>query len=275
MPVRLGRRAAARGRLTLSDTQLERYARHIVLKEIGGAGQRRLLASRVVMVGAGGLGAAALPYLAAAGVGRIRLIDDDSVTLSNLQRQTLYTVADVGAAKVERAARALARVNPDCAVEPVAVRLTPANAAALLAGADVVADGTDSFAARLAVADAANAARIPLVSAAVGPFDGQLATFRGWEAGKPCYRCLVGDARDIPGRSCADTGVLGALTGVLGAMQALEVVREIVGFGKGLSGRLLLCDALAGRTRAIALPKDPGCVVCSSNDDTMSRCLEE
>ena len=215
-----------------------------------------------MVVGAGGLGAGLLPHLAAAGVGRIRLIDDDRVSLSNLQRQTLYATADVGRLKVEVAAQRLGALNPDCAVEPLAVRLDADNAADLLAGADVVADGTDSFAARLAVADAAHALRMPLVSAAIGPFEGQLATFRGWEADKPCYRCLVGEARDRPGRSCADVGVLGALAGAMGALQALEVVRELVGFGEGLAGRLMVHDALAGRSRIVSLPKDPDCPGC-------------
>lgn len=254
---------ADRPRLTLSDAQLERYARHIVLPAIGGAGQRRLLGARVVVVGAGGLGAALLACLAAAGVGRIRLIDDDTVSLSNLQRQTLFTVADIGAAKVERAQRMLARINPDCAIEPVAVRLDGGNAEELLVGGDVIADGCDNFATRLVVADTALALRIPLVSAAVGAFDGQLATFRGWEAQSPCYRCLVGDAPASEARSCADTGVLGALTGVMGAMQALEVLRAVVGFGDDPAGRLLLLDTLGQRVRTVVLPKDPACSACA------------
>lgn len=235
-----------------------------MLKEIGGAGQRRLIGARVCVVGAGGLGAGLLPHLAAAGVGRIRLIDDDRVSVSNLQRQTLYATSDVGRPKVAVAAERLGALNPDCALEPLAVRLDPANAAELLAGTDVVADGTDSFAARLAVADAAHALRIPLVSAAIGPFEGQIATFRGWQADLPCYRCLVGEARDAPGRSCADQGVLGALAAAMGALQALEVVRELVGFGEGLSGRLMIVDALDPRVRIVGLPKDPACAGCGS-----------
>lgn len=249
-------------RLTLSDKQLDRYARHIVLKEVGGAGQRRLLGARVAVVGAGGLGAAALPYLAAAGVGRIRLIDDDTVSLSNLQRQTLYATPDIGALKVERAARALASLNPDVAIEPCAVRLDAENADALLADVDVLADGTDNFATRLLIADTALDSRVPLVSAAVGPFDGQIALFRGWEADKPCYRCLVGSQPAAPDRSCADQGVLGALVGIMGAMQALETVRAIANFGDDQAGRLLLYDALGARVRTVALPKDPACPAC-------------
>lgn len=246
----------------LSDGELDRYARHIVLKEVGGAGQRALQAASVAVIGAGGLGSPCLQYLAAAGVGRLTIIDDDRVSLSNLQRQVLHRTADVGRAKVDSARDALAALNPHVEVVTHAVRLDAGNAAALLAGHDVVADGSDSFATRLAVADAAQALRIPLVSAAVGPFDGQLATYRGWEAGRPCYRCLVGAATEPPGTSCADTGVLGALTGVMGSLQALEVLREIVGFGETLAGRLLLYDALGGRMRTITLAKDPGCTGC-------------
>jgi len=246
-----------------SDAQLERYARHIVLREIGGAGQRRLLGARIAVVGAGGIGAGALPYLVAAGVGRVRLIDDDTVSLSNLQRQTLFTATDIGSPKVERGTRALARVNPDCAVEPICLRLDPGNAQSMLAGADVVLDGCDNFATRLAVADAALALRIPLISAAVGPFDGQISTFAGWKPTLPCYRCLVGSDPAQQARSCAETGVLGALTGALGALAAIEVIREIVGFGEGLAGRLLLIDALSNRQRTVALMKDPACPACA------------
>ena len=248
--------------MILSDEQLERYARHIVLPVTGGAGQKRLLSARVAVIGAGGLGASLLPHLAAAGVGRIRLIDDDRVSLSNLQRQTLYATADIGRLKVEVAAERLGALNPDCAVEPIAVRLTADNAGMLLEGADLVADGTDNFATRLAVSDAAIRAGVPLVSAALGRFDGQLGTFRGHLPGEPCYRCLVGTDPSAAARSCADAGVLGALAGIMGSMQALEVVREIVGFGTGLAGRLLLLDALDPRVRVVAMRKDPSCPAC-------------
>ena len=247
----------------LSDAQLDRYARHIVLREIGGVGQRRLLAARVAVIGAGGLGSPCIQYLAAAGVGQLTVIDDDTVALSNLQRQVLHGTADIGRRKIDSAANAVARLNPDVAVTRLATRLDASNAAALLAGHDVVADGSDSFATRLAVADAAHALRIPLVSAAVGPFEGQLATFRGWEAGLPCYRCYVGNAADGDALTCADAGVLGALTGAIGALQALEVIRVLTGFGTGLAGRLLLFDALAMRMRTLRLAKDPGCPGCS------------
>lgn len=250
----------------LSDAQLDRYARHIVLKEVGGAGQAKLLAARVAVVGAGGLGSPCLLYLAAAGVGHLTVIDDDDVDLSNLQRQVLHGTPDIGRAKVDSAADALARINPDVAVERCRVRLEAANARDLLAGHDVVADGSDSFATRRAVADAALALRIPLVTAAIGPFEGQLATFRGWEPGKPCWRCFAGAAADADAATCADAGVLGALAGVMGSLQAIEVIREIVGFGDSLAGRLLLYDALSARMRTIRLPKDPRCPACAEPD---------
>jgi len=243
----------------VNDDQLDRYARHIILKEIGGAGQQRLLESHVILVGAGGIGAPAIQYLAAAGVGRLTLIDDDSVSLSNLQRQVLFTTDDIGQPKVEAAEVAVALLNPDVRVTGRQLRLTSDSAAELLAGADVVIDGSDNFATRLAVADTARALHIPLVSAAVGQFDGQLGVFRGWEADKPCYRCLVGHDPDRPDISCADQGVLGALTGVLGSLAAIEAIRAIAPFGVDPAGSLLLVDALNFRFRTIGLPKDPGC----------------
>lgn len=243
----------------MNDQQLDRYARHIILKEIGGAGQQRLLESHVVLVGAGGIGAPAIQYLAAAGVGRLTLIDDDIVSLSNLQRQVLFASDDIGLPKVEAAEVAVALLNSDVRISGRQVRLTADNAAELLAGADVAIDGSDNFATRLAVADAARILRIPLVSAAVGQFDGQLAVFRGWEADKPCYRCLVGDDPDQADVSCADQGVLGALTGTLGSLAAIEAIRAIVPFGTDPAGTLLLVDALNFRFRTIGLPKDPGC----------------
>lgn len=245
--------------MTLTDRQLERYARHIVLPEIGGFGQRRLLDSHVAVVGAGGIGAPVIQYLAAAGVGRLTVIDDDTVSLSNLQRQTLFSVRDIGLHKVAMAANVVQRLNPDVRFHGVARRLDADNAAALLTPAHVVVDGSDSFGTRLAVSDAAHALRIPLVSAAVGRFDGQFALFRGWEADKPCYRCLVGADPDRAETSCADQGVLGALTGVLGSLAAVEAIRAVTGFGEDSAGRLLLVDALAFRFRTLALPKDPGC----------------
>jgi len=249
--------------VSLSDAQLERYARHIVLREIGGAGQTRLLGATVAVIGAGGIGSPALQYLAAAGVGRLIVIDDDRVDLSNLQRQTLFAIADIGTPKAEAARAALARLNPDVTVDPRIVRLDATNAADLIAGADVVLDGCDNFATRLTVADAALAARIPLVSAAVGQFEGQLGVFRGWEPGKPCYRCFVGDAPDRPEVSCSEQGVLGAMTGVLGSLAALETIRAVAPFGDDPAGKLLLVDTIAFRFRTLALPKDPDCPACA------------
>ncbi len=248
----------------LTDVQLDRYARHIVLREIGGGGQARLLRSHVVVIGAGGIGSPALQYLAGAGVGRLTVIDDDHVDLSNLQRQTLFGTADIGHLKARAAADAIVRLNPDVAVVPIIDWITAHNAATLLAGADVVLDGCDNFATRLAVADAALSLRIPLVSAAVGQFEGQLGVYRGWEPALPCYRCFVGHDPDRADASCADQGVLGAMTGVLGSMAAMEVMRAIVPFGEETAGKLLIVDALDFRFRTLALPKDPGCPACGT-----------
>lgn len=243
----------------LTDAELERYARHIVLREIGGSGQVRLKSAHVVVIGAGGIGSPALQYLAAAGVGRLTVIDDDQVDLSNLQRQTLFGDADISVPKVDAAARALHRLNRHVAVMPVNARIDAANAPTLLAGADVILDGCDNFATRLAVSDAARASRIPLVSAAVGQFEGQLAVFRGWEADKPCYRCLVGGNPDRAEASCAEAGVIGALTGTIGSLAALEVIRALVPFGSDPAGKLLIADTLDWRFRTLMLAKDPAC----------------
>ena len=245
--------------MSLTDAQLERYARHIVLKEIGGAGQQALLDADVAVIGAGGIGSPAIQYLAAAGVGRLRVIDDDVVDLSNLQRQTLFTTADIGRPKAELAVERVAAMNPDVMVEPVTVRIDADTAEALLAGADLVLDGCDNFATRLEVSDATLRLRAPLITSAVGQFDGQIGVWRGWEKDRPCYRCLVGDDPGGPDMSCADQGVLGALTGVMGSLGAMEAIRILTGFGEDPAGRLLLVDALAFRFRTIAVPKDPGC----------------
>lgn len=247
----------------LADEELERYARQIVLKEIGGAGQTRLKDASVAVIGAGGIGSPVIQYLAAAGVGRLTIVDDDHVDLSNLQRQTIFDAAMQGRSKAAEAALAARRINPLIRAVPRQVRLDAANAAELLADADVVVDGCDNFATRLAVADAALALRIPLVSAAVGQFEGQLAVYRGWEADRPCYRCFVGDASDRAEQNCAEAGVLGPVTGVLGSLAALEAIRAIVPFGDDPAGRLLLFDLLGWRFRALTLPKDPGCKSCA------------
>jgi adenylyltransferase/sulfurtransferase len=248
---------------SLRDDQLDRYARQIVLKELGGEGQQRLLSATVAVIGAGGIGAPVIQYLAAAGVGRLRVIDDDLVSLDNLQRQILFGTADIGRSKAEVAGEAAARLNPDVALEQRRERLTPANAAALIAEAAVVIDGSDNFATRLAVSDACNAARIPLVSAAIGQFQIQIGTFRGWEPGRPCYRCFVGDAFDADDcDSCAELGVLGPAAGIAGSWAALEAMRQIAGFGDEAAGKLHLFDTLKPAMRTLNIVKDPACRAC-------------
>jgi adenylyltransferase/sulfurtransferase len=255
--------------VTLSEDELSRYARHVILKEIGGSGQQRLKAASVLVVGAGGIGSPAIQYLAAAGIGRLVLVDDDVVDASNLARQTIYAAADTGTAKVEAAAAAVVRLNPHVAVTAHRQRIDAASAPALLAGVDAVLDGSDNFATRLAVADAALAARVPLVAASVIQLEGQLGVFRGWEPDKPCYRCFVGAAPEREGATCADEGVLGPVAGVMGSLAALEVIRALVPFGPedgwDMAGQLLLVDALAMRFRTLVLPKDPGCPACQAS----------
>jgi molybdopterin/thiamine biosynthesis adenylyltransferase len=249
--------------MVLTDAQLERYARHIVLKEIGGAGQTRLLGAHVVIIGAGGIGCPAIAYLAAAGVGTLRIIDPDTVSLSNLQRQILFGVDDVGKPKGEAARDAARHINPDCHVIPINQRLTEENAAALLRDADVILDGCDNFATRLAVSDTATQLRTPLVTAAVGQFEGQLGVWRGWEKDQPCYRCLVGGDPGQVGQNCAEDGIVGALTGILGSMAALETIRAIVPFGDDMAGKLLMADLLSNRFRTLTIPADPACPACT------------
>jgi molybdopterin-synthase adenylyltransferase len=247
----------------LSADELERYARHIVLREVGGPGQAALRRARVLVIGAGGLGAPALLYLAAAGVGTLGVVDDDTVSLSNLQRQVIHATPDIGQPKVESAAAAITRLNPHVAVDAHPVRLDAANAHDLVARYDLVADGSDNFATRYLVSDACYLAKRPLVTAAVGVFDGTLTTIRAHERGvdgrpNPTYRCLFPEpppAGTVP--ACAEAGILGALTGVIGSLVALEVIREIVGFGEGLVGRLLMIDARAMRFETLAYAWDP------------------
>ncbi|HEY5071631.1 MAG TPA: molybdopterin-synthase adenylyltransferase MoeB [Caulobacteraceae bacterium] len=243
--------------MTFSPEEVERYARHLVLREIGGPGQQKLKAASVLIVGAGGLGAPASLYLAAAGVGRITLADPDLVSLSNLQRQVIYGVADLEADKVEAAAARLAAINPNTAIEPLAVSVTAANAGALVAGHDLVLDGTDDFATRFAVNAACVAERRPLISGAIGRWTGQVAVFEG----RPCYRCLV---PEIPpeAETCAAVGVIGALAGVIGSMMALEAVKLVTGAGEVLLGRLLILDALSAEARTVRIGADPQCPVC-------------
>ncbi len=247
--------------MPLRPDQLERYARHLVLPEIGGPGQRRLLESSVLLVGAGGIGAPAALYLAAAGVGRIGLIDDDGVSLSNLQRQVLYRSDEVGEAKVRVAARRLSALNPDVRVEPIVERLDAGNAERLVGGYDLVLDGSDNFATRLAVADACLRTGRTLVSAALRRFEGQLCVFKPHlSSEQPCYRCLVGETPAEGGEApCAEIGVLGAVAGVLGCWAAMEAVKEVVGGFESLAGRLIIFDGLGSRVREVALPRDPAC----------------
>ena len=247
----------------LTADELERYARHIVLREVGGPGQAALGRARVLVVGAGGLGAPVLLYLAAAGVGAIGVVDDDVVALSNLQRQVIHATPDVGMPKADSAAATIHRLNPHVAVERHNVRLTRQNALKLIGGYDIVADGTDNFATRYLVSDACYFAKKPLVTAALGPFDGTLTTIRAHERGadgkpNPTYRCLFPEPPP-PGTvpACAEAGILGALAGVIGSMMALEVIREIVGFGENLVGRLVMLDARAMRFETLRYAWDP------------------
>src|SRR6266700_2957138 len=248
----------------LSPEELERYARHIVLREVGGPGQAALKRARVLVVGAGGLGAPVLLYLAAAGVGTLGIVDDDEVSLSNLQRQVIHGTPEVGTRKVASAAATIHRINPHVAVEPHATRLLAANALDLIGRYDLVADGSDNFSTRYLVSDACFFAKKPLVTAAVGSFDGTLTTIRAHErkadgTPNPTYRCLFPEPPP-PGTvpACAEAGILGALTGVLGSLMALEVIREIVGFGEGLVGRLLMLDARSLRFETLRYAWDPG-----------------
>jgi adenylyltransferase/sulfurtransferase len=249
--------------MQFSGEEIERYARHIVLADVGGPGQQKLKAARVLVIGAGGLGAPVVQYLAAAGVGALGIVDDDKVSLSNLQRQVIHDTAAIGRLKVESAREAVARLNPHVMVETYALRLTAGNAAGLVGAYDFVADCSDNFATRYAVSDACFHARKPLVTASVGQFDGSITTLRPFEADaagvpNPTYRCLFPEAPPegiLP--TCAQAGILGALAGVVGAMQALETIKEIAGAGEGLVGRLLLYDARAARFETIAYRWDP------------------
>ena len=252
--------------MTLSDQQLDRYARHIVLRDIGGAGQTKLLSSHVLLIGAGGIGCPAIQYLAAAGVGTISVVDDDIVSLSNLQRQILYSEGDIGTAKVDAASASVARLNPDVTFHAIKQRVTPATSVDLLSGVDVVIDGSDNFATRLIVNDLCLAAQIPLVSAAIGQFHGQIGTFAGWMADAPCYRCFVGDAHDPDDcDDCATQGVLGAMCGLVGSCAAMEAIRTLTGFGEAQKGKLHLFDGMTPSMRSIRLPKDPACASCGGS----------
>lgn len=252
--------------MSLTDQQLDRYARHIVLRDIGGAGQAKLLSSHVLLIGAGGIGCPAIQYLSAAGVGTVSVVDDDVVSLSNLQRQVLYGEAEIGLPKVEAAAEAVARLNPDVRFNAIQQRIDSSTSPALLNGVDVVIDGSDNFKTRLIVNDLCLAARVPLVSAAIGQFHGQIATFTGWEADAPCYRCFVGDAHDPDDcDDCATQGVLGAMCGLMGSFAAMEAIRVLTGFGDAQKGKLHIFDELKPAMRTITLPKDEECGSCGAS----------
>ncbi len=246
----------------LSSDELTRFARHIVLRHIGGPGQQRLRAARVLVVGAGGLGTPLLQYLAAAGVGTLGIVDDDTVSLSNLQRQVIHSHADIGRPKVESAAAAIHRLDPGIAVRQHAMRLDDANVAALIADYDVIADGSDNFDTRYTLAEACEATKKPLVSAAVNEFHGSVTVLRPWEPGpegalNPRYRDLYPE-KPPPGAipTCSEAGVLGALVGVVGSLQAIEVIRQITPFGTSLVGKLLLIDALDMRFETISYGRE-------------------
>lgn len=253
--------------MEFTDTQLHRYSRHIILPEVGGSGQARLLGARVLVVGAGGLGSPLLLYLAAAGVGTLGIVDDDRVDLSNLQRQVIHDESSLGRLKVDSAAARIAALNPDVRVEAHPLRLSRDNALELIAGYDLVADGSDNFATRFLLNDACFFAKTPLVSAAMLRFDGQVSTFKPFlGAPHPCYRCIF---REPPPRgmvpSCSEGGVLGALAGLVGTLQTTEVLKELLGIGDSLSGSLLLVDALNASYHRIAVKPDPTCPLCSAS----------
>ncbi len=257
--------------MSLTPEQLERYARHIMLREVGGVGQQKLLKAHVALVGLGALGGPAALYLAAAGVGTLSLIDDDVVSLSNLQRQVLFGTDEVGAPKTEAGASRLTFLNPDLVVHKKPERLDASNARGLLTGADIVIDGSDSFATRFDVNDACHALGAPLVSGAVGRWSAQVSVFKsGLTRGKPaamrlpCYRCFVAEIPESE-ETCAAVGVVGPLTGMIGARLALEAVKEITGAGTSLAGKLWLFDGLSGDARLVGLHADPRCPVCGGN----------
>lgn len=243
--------------MSFSDEEIERYARHLVLREVGGPGQQALKGAKVLIIGAGGLGAPAALYLAAAGIGTLGLIDHDAVSLSNLQRQVLYATEDVGGSKVAVAGERLSALNPHVRLEPLRERLTTANARQVVSGYDLILDGTDNFEVRFAVSDACVAEGKPLVSGAIGRWTGQVGVYRG----KPCYRCLVPE-EPPDAETCSAVGVVGALAGVIGSMMALEAIKVITGAGEPLSGRMLIYDGLSAEARTVKVAADPDCATC-------------
>jgi adenylyltransferase/sulfurtransferase len=267
--------------LDFTEDDIRRYSRHILLPEVGGTGQARLRAARVLVVGAGGLGSPVLLYLAAAGVGTIGVVDDDAVDLSNLQRQIAHGTPDLGVPKVESAAAAVRAINPSVAIETHHTRISPDNAHGMVSSYDIVCDGTDNFPTRFLISDACVLSRRTLVSAAVLRFEGQVSVFKP-HAGPdyPCYRCLYPEAPPeglVP--TCSEAGVLGAVTGVVGTLQATEVLKEILAVGQTLAGRLLIWDALVTRFRTVRLKRDPACASCGGaptiRDLSAHRCSPE
>jgi molybdopterin/thiamine biosynthesis adenylyltransferase len=249
--------------MDLSDAQFQRYARHLILDEVGEEGQAKLMQARVLVIGAGGLGSPALMYLAAAGIGTIGIADDDTVDLTNLQRQIVHTTDRVGQSKVESAIEGLAGINPEVRVVPYKLRIEAANALALAAEYDVVIDGSDNFATRYLLNDACYFAKKPLIAASLLRFEGQLSTFKAHDGIGPCYRCVFPErppAGLIP--RCEEAGILGAVAGVMGTLQAAEAIKEILGLGDSLSGALLIYDALGAQFRRIKIKRDPACALC-------------
>ena len=252
--------------MELTEAQFERYARHLILDEVGEEGQARLMAARVLVVGGGGLGSPLLLYLGAAGVGTLGVVDDDVVDLSNLQRQVIHASTSIGLPKVESAKAALAALNPEVRIEPHAVRLDAGNAEALVRQYDLVADGSDNFATRYVLNDVCYRLRKPLVAASLAPFDGQLSTFKAYLGPPhPCYRCLFREPPppDLVPR-CETAGILGAVAGVMGTLQATEVLKELLGIGESLSGTLLLYEALRVQFHRVRIPRDPACPTCGT-----------
>lgn len=265
--------------LDFTESQIQRYARHILLPQVGGQGQQKLLNSKVLVIGAGGLGSPVLMYLAAAGVGTIGIVDDDVVDLSNLQRQIIHTTDSVGSAKVESAAKTLKAINPDVKVVQHNMRINVKNALDLMADYDLVTDGSDNFATRFLVNDAAYFSKTPLVSGAILRFDGQVATFKNFPGGHeegPCYRCIFREPPP-PGQipSCSEAGVLGVLCGTVGSLQATEIIKELLGIGETLSGQLLIYDALGTQFRTIKVKRDPGCPLCGEHPTILDLSIHE
>ena len=252
--------------MEFTEEQIERYARHIILPEVGGEGQAKLLRSRVLVIGAGGLGSPLLLYLAAAGVGTLGVVDDDAVDLSNLQRQVIHSTGRIGEAKVESARETLTQVNPEVRLITHQVRLTAENALELIGAYDLVADGSDNFETRFLLNDACYRAQKPLVSAALLGFEGQLSTFKAYLGGdNPCYRCIFREPPPpglIP--TCAEGGVLGTIAGAMGSIQATEAIKELLGIGESLSGSLLIYDGLTTTFRKVRVKPDPACPLCGA-----------